>query len=170
MSENNRLEYFRDNDIKISGKHAKYLDDLWKQNNIYESYVKTLYELYPLAAVIGLKLKKKVECDKGDEIRNIQLAQLHNVRPALINIMTMVILLDETMGLSKDEKIERAFNGPKTREELSENMELFDSYVRGGIEYLYDELVERPVLGEEEYTNSKIANIVALINSSEFNR
>lgn len=48
-------------------------------------------------------------------------------------------------------------------------MELFNSYVRGGIEYLHEELVERPVLSEDKYTYAKLANIVALINNSDFN-
>lgn len=52
MNENIKLQYFN-SDVKISGKHATYLDELWKQNNIQESYIRTLYELYPLAAVIG---------------------------------------------------------------------------------------------------------------------
>ncbi|MCU6754624.1 hypothetical protein [Bovifimicola ammoniilytica] len=167
MNENIKLQYFN-SDVKISGKHATYLDELWKQNNIQESYIRTLYELYPLAAVIGLKLKKKVEEDKGD-VRNIQLTQLNNVRHDLLHIMKMVLLLDDSTELTKEERIERAFSGPKTVEEVQENMDLFNSYVRGGIEYLHEELVERPVLGEDEYTDARLANIVALINNSDFN-
>lgn len=166
MNENIKLQYFN-SDIKISGKHAAYIDELWKQNNIQESYIRTLYELYPLAAVIGLKLKKRVEEDKGD-VRNIQLSQLNNVKADLLNIMTMVLLLDDSTELTKEERVARAFSEPKTVEEVKEYMELFNSYARGGIEYLYDELVERPILDEDAYTESKLANIVALIDNSDF--
>ena len=91
------------------------------------------------------------------------------MRHDLLHIMKRVLLLDDSIELTKEERIKRAFSGPKTVEEAQENMELFNSYVRGGIEYLHEELVERPVLSEDKYTYAKLANIVALINNSDFN-
>ena len=45
------------------------------------------------------------------------------------------------------------------------NMELFNSYARGGIEYLYEHLVLRVPDVDEDYTDFRISNIVALVNN-----
>ena len=44
-------------------------------------------------------------------------------------------------------------------------MELFNSYARGGIEYLYEQLVLRAPDVDEDYTDFRIANIVALVSN-----
>lgn len=111
MNENIKLQYFN-SDVKISGKHATYLDELWKQNNIQESYIRTLYELYPLAAVIGLKLKKKVEEDKGD-VRNIQLTQLNNVRHDLLHIMKWYYYLMILQNLQRKKESKELLAGQR---------------------------------------------------------
>ena len=44
-------------------------------------------------------------------------------------------------------------------------MDLFNSYARGGIEYLYEKLVVRPSnLDDEEFTDARMSNIMALFN------
>ena len=89
--------------------------------------------------------------------------QLIPYRPILNTIMTTVLLLDETTHLTKEERISRAFKKPDTEEVLNANTELFDSYVRGGIEYLYDALVVRPLSIDDPYTDIKVGNIMALL-------
>ena len=49
-------------------------------------------------------------------------------------------------------------------EELDENMRLFESYARAGIEFLHEELVERPSLFDDSLTDHRLANIMALLN------
>ena len=42
-------------------------------------------------------------------------------------------------------------------------MDLFNSYARGRIEYLYEKLVVRPVdLDDEEFMDARMSNIMAL--------
>lgn len=157
-----RFEYFN-KDVKFTGKHSQYIDALWKQNDIQNSRIKTLYELYGLAAIIGLRKKASCPADNSEGSRNLQTAQLINYRPVLKTIMTTILLLDETSGLSKEERIDRAFRQPSTKEEMDDNVELFNSYVRGGIEYLYDVLVERPADMENDYTDVRLENLMALL-------
>lgn len=163
MAEKKRLEYFR-GDIRFTGKHSRYIDALWKQNAIQDSFIRTLYELYGIAAIIGLRMNFQSPADNSEGARNLQLAQLSGYEPVLKTIMTTVLLLDESMGRTTEEKIDRAFRGPGTEEELKEDLELFNSYVRGGIEFLYSELVERVESGND-YTNAKIGNIIALLEN-----
>lgn len=164
MENKKRLEYFR-GDVRFTGKHSKYIDALWKQNAIQDSFIRTLYELYGIAAIIGLRTKSQSPADNSEGVRNLQSAQLISYEHVLKTIMITVLLLDESMGRTKEEKIDRAFRGPSTEEELREDLELFNSYVRGGIEFLYSELVERVLTGEDEYTDAKIGNIVALLEN-----
>lgn len=159
-----RLEYFRKG-VRFTGIHSKYIDALWEQNTIKNSFVRTLYELYGIAAIIGVRTKTQKSVDNSEGIRNIQAEQLADYAPVLKTIMTTVILLDESMGRTRDEKIDRAFRGPSTEQELEEDMELFNSYVRGGIEFLYSELVERVLSIEDEYTDVRIGNIMALLEN-----
>ena len=44
-------------------------------------------------------------------------------------------------------------------------MELFNSYARGGVEYLYQELVMREPGDEEDHENKKISNMIALLRN-----
>ena len=83
----------------------------------------------------------------------------------LMPIMKMVLIMDDSRGLSFEEKLEKAFVIPEDIETYKENMELFNSYARGGIEYLYEHLVLRAPDVDEDYTDFRIANIVALISN-----
>ena len=82
-------------------------------------------------------------------------------------IMKMILLLDESDGLSEQDRIERAFRKPETQEQVQERMELFNSYARAGIEFLYTELVERTTDINDIYTDARVANIVALLDNEE---
>lgn len=164
-----RLEYFR-KDVKFTGKHKEYVDALWKQNDINNSFIRTLYELYGIAAIIGLRtnMQSPVDKENSGESRNLQTAQLIKYESVLNMIMTTVLLLENTTGRTRDEKIDRAFRGPQSEEELEEDLELFNSYVRGGIEFLYSELVERVLTSEDAYTDAKVGNIMALLENPIF--
>ena len=79
--------------------------------------------------------------------------------------MKMVLLLDESDKLSNEEKVNRAFRGPKSEEEFAHNVELFNSYVRGGIEFLYEELKLRVLDLDDMYTDTRVGNIIALLQN-----
>lgn len=158
------FQYFHD-DVIITGKHSRYLDELWEQNQIQKSFVKTLYELYALAAIIGLRIKSSKPADNSDGKRTIQTKQLLGYVSVLNTVMTMVLLLDDTSNLIDEERIDRAFRGPNSKGEFDTNVELFNSYVRGGIEFLYNSLIIRTLEIDDEFTDARIGNIVALLNN-----
>lgn len=158
------FEYFRD-DVIFTGKHSRYIDELWEQNQIQKSFIRTLYELYALAAIVGLRMKSPKPIDLSDGRRTLQTKQLYEYSSVLNVIMSAVLLLDETSNLTDEQKIDRAFRGPETKEEFDANVELFNSYVRGGIEILYNELVLRVLDIDDEFTDARIGNIVAFLNN-----
>lgn len=159
------FEYFR-KPVVITGKHARLVDDMWKQNQIQISYFRRLVDLYTIAPIIGLRTKRTAPSDSTEERRRtIQVEQLYEKEPELRQIMRMIILLDETQKCTKEERVNKAFRGPKSQEEFEKDTELFNSYVRGGIEVFHELLVQRALGIEDDYNDVRVGNIMALINN-----
>lgn len=161
---NKVYEYFKEGDVLINGRFADYVDQMWTQNKIQESSIRRLVDVYAIAAVIGLRLGRRLEDDReGDQKRTVQVAQMSDIHQTLSAIMKLVLMMDESRGLSEEDRIRSAFRNPDTKEEHDANMELFTSYARGGIEYLYEKLVAR-VQGEDDiHTDNRINNLISLL-------
>lgn len=168
MKKENRtvFEYFKTENMIFTGSHRDYIDQMWELNKMSKSFFKRLVDLYAIAAIVGLRVGRKSPADDdGTDIkRTIQIQQLNDLNPVLTNIMRMVLLFDDSRGLSTEQRLESAFVIPEDKETYSENMELFNSYARGGIEYLYEQLILRSPDIEDDYTDKRIANIYALIS------
>jgi hypothetical protein len=76
----------------------------------------------------------------------------------------MVLLFDDSRNLTIEQKLESAFTIPEDEEIYRSNMELFNSYARGGVEYLYEQLVLRESDVDDDYSDARISNIVALLH------
>ena len=64
----------------------------------------------------------------------------------------MTMLLDNTADRTQEERVERAFRydtQEDKKEEFKENMELFNAYVRGGIEQMYEQFTDGCVSGDD---------------------
>lgn len=166
MARELQVKYFNDT-IYICGKHKEMVGKMWEKNVASNSFFKRLIDLYAVAAVVGLKIGNRAEEDRSPDRRNIQLEQIAGFEQQLNTIMKMILLLDESDGLSEQDRIERAFRKPETQEQVQERMELFNSYARAGIEFLYTELVERTTDINDIYTDARVANIVALLDNEE---
>ena len=164
--EQSTYEYFKVDEMIFVGKHRDYVDKLWTQGKIQESYFRRLVDLYAVAAVVGLKAKRRSpeERDESDVKRTVQMKQLNENYQTLLPIMRMVLIMDDSRNMSFEEKLESAFAIPEDYDTYKVNMDLFNSYVRGGIEYLYEHLVLRSPDIDEDYEDFRIANIVALIS------
>ncbi len=160
-------EYFKVDEMFFVGKHRDYVDKLWTQGKIQESYFKRLVDLYAVAAIVGLKAKRRSpeERDESDVKRTVQMKQLNENYQTLLPIMRMVLIMDDSRDMTFEERLESAFAIPEDAETYKSNMELFNSYARGGIEYLYEHLVLRVPDVDEDYTDFRIANMVALVTS-----
>lgn len=158
-------EYFKMSDFHFTGVFCTYIDAMWKQNTIPESMFTRLVDLYAVAAIVGLRIQRRLPADAGEQKRTVQLAQITNNYHTLMPIMRLVLLLDESRGLNVEQRIDSAFRTPDTQEDYEKNMELFNSYARGGVEYLYQELVMREPGDEEDHENKKISNMIALLKN-----
>ena len=70
------------------------------------------------------------------------------------------MLADNSTGLSGDDKIDRAFKQDEQPEKLIENLELFHQYMRGGLEWLYEQFTDGATT-KEDYLE-KVYEIVSL--------
>ena len=157
------LLYFH-SDVVLSGKHARYCDALWEQNQIKNSYFARLVDLYMVAAIVGFRARRKAKPDNSDEDkRTIQTAQIVNLT-VLQDLMKLFILEDDD-SIDEETRVNRAFRGPKSEEEFKENVDMFNDYVRGGIEILYEELVLRELDLNDKYTDKKMGNLMALLDN-----
>ncbi len=155
---------FRD-DILIKGKHASYLKFLSKktEQNDSKQNVAAVFEnnidVYKAAIVMGLVkgVKKGVDSTNDDSTRMFA-GKVIKEEFDLEYLFQMCMLIDNSTDLSNDEKIERAFKG-KDAVDFKENLNLFNSYARGGIEWLYEEFIDGADTKAEYLT--KIYDIVS---------
>lgn len=140
----------------------------WVQNKIEDkSKFSKLLDLYAVAAIIGFRKGRRLADDKlTSEKRTIQLDQVASNYTRFYTIMQIILLLDDSRGLSPEEKAKMAFDtNPKSEKTYTENMELFHSYARGGLEYLYEALVTRPVGMDDEFEDARVANIMEFVKN-----
>lgn len=169
MSEERVYEYFKMSDFYFTGSQRDYVEKMWTQNQINDSYFARLVDLYAIAAVVGLRLHRRLPAESTEDPkkRTVQLTQIAALHQTLIPIMKLVLLLDDSRGLSAEQRIESAFRNPESKEEYEANMELFNSYVRGGTEFLYQQLILRT---QDEiadtHEDNRINNILALLKDS----
>ena len=97
------------------------------------------------------------------ELERFFLQQVLSAKDDLDFIMQMMYMLDKKDELGNDEAVKQAFRGPQTREEFLQWKELFNDYVRGGIEELYERLVIRKSDPDDAYYDNKTANLMNLI-------
>ena len=158
-------------DIYVKGKHATYIKYLSKktEKNDRKEKVAGVFEraidVYMVAPIIGLVYGLRRDEDKAsaDDVK-IFADTVNREQLNLVYIYRMVLLVDNSRGLSADEKIELAFRTP----EKEENMKLFNSYLRGGIEWLFEQFTSGATT-KDEYL-AKINEIVStFVDENLFN-
>ena len=122
-------------DIRLTGKHGVITKKL-VNDGVFERNI----DVYMCGAAIGIKYNLKAERDKSPESTNILLSAFQNERANCVFLYQLVMLLADTDYVTNEERINRAFMGDyeDNSEETKKNMELFNSYVRGGIEKLQE--------------------------------
>ena len=138
-------------DYSIKGKHATYMKTLAaKDSGLYERNI----DVYMNGAIFGLLFNRCVPRDTdSSDSTNILAEVFSNCRSECVFLYRLVMLLEKQTGLDDKKRVDRAFrdDADESRaDQLKENLELFNGYVRGGIEVMY----ERFILGgnvKEEY-------------------
>ncbi|MBM7700985.1 hypothetical protein [Kurthia huakuii] len=145
-----------DKNIIIEGKHATFLEELDNQ-----SFFGRIIDIYMCAAVVGFRYNRRSKVDKSGIYKNqkksIFAEQVLKESSNLTFIYRLIMLLHEQDILSLEERTKRAFKHDSSQElnELhAENMKIFDSYVFGGIEVLYEKLAKEGITKEDYLANA----------------
>ena len=149
-----------DNDYTLNGKHATQFKFLiaknTKDNTSNAGIFKRYIDVYMNAAVFGLIYSRRAVCDTDSEDRTqIAAETFMGERRNCMFLYRLVMLLDKSTELSDEERIDRAFrydSNPDKSEELKKNLELFNSYVLGGIEVMYEQFTDG-CHAREDYMN-----------------
>lgn len=156
-------EFFK-KEFEFRGKHAKMAGELWVANDYEHTYFKRLIDLYILAAVIGFRMDRRAEEDYSPfEPRSIFPEQMIKAKEDLQFIMQIMEMLEEGGNLSKEEKVKKAFSDAESKEKFEQLRNRFNSYVRGGVEELYERLIIRKSEPGEPYYQDKTANMMELV-------
>lgn len=142
-------------EYKFVGKHAEYAKFLCKdKGQLRENGVNVfnrVIDLYMVAPLVGLMNEKKSSIDTSiNETSTVQLQQMENESDNLEYIYRIIMLLDNADNLSEKERIARAFRNDEDEIKFRENMQLFHSYVLGGVEIIYSAYFENDVKNEKE--------------------
>lgn len=130
-----------DKEYSFTGKHASMVSNLTKPfDNKNNSFFKKNWEVYMLAPIVGFLYGKKAGQDKDSEIKPTKIFPeqlINNSDDFWFNYAT-IMLLDTQNEPDLEKRIEKAFR--RIKNESDE--ELYESYVRGGVEILYDKLMD----------------------------
>lgn len=137
-----------EHDYEIYGLHATYLKHLVNNLQIFERYI----DVYMTAAVVGAlnNRKKTIEVESTDRAR-IYAEQFNTEHVRCNEIFKTIILADKSMHWPNEEKINICFRyrdkkddmalnkvSDEEIEKMKEAKVLFNDYVLGGIEILYE--------------------------------
>lgn len=158
------FEFFR-REYKFHGKHARMVSEMWVINDYEHTYFKRLLDLYIVAAVIGFRIDRKAEPDYSPfEAKTIFGEQMSGAKEELDFIMQMMLMLESAGKENQEECIKRAFRGVESKEEFDRCNKMFESYVLGGVEELYERLiVQQPEVGAE-YADDKTERLMELLD------
>ncbi|MCR4566939.1 MAG: hypothetical protein K5769_02740 [Pseudobutyrivibrio sp.] len=124
------------------GKHATMVETLTNKlsDQIGMGFFKTNYDVYRVAPIIGYIYRRTAEPDKADNTTKIFYDKLANEKDDLIfNYRTLMMLLNNDM--TEDEKLDVAFRLDEKNEERKVYDDLYDSYVLGGVEEMYEQII-----------------------------
>lgn len=106
-------------------------------------------DVYLLAPIVGFMYGRKAALDKGSETTKIFPEQINNEHTTLWFTYRFIMLLDDKYEPNFEERVSKAFRN-YGRDEAKQDEELYDDYVRGGVDVIYEKLIES-ANSEEDY-------------------
>lgn len=131
-----------DSDYQFKGKHATYVKFLNKDENGANVFERML-DVYMLAPIIGKLYGRRSGVDKeSSDTARIFADAIIKEQHKLKYIYRLIMLCHEEEGLTEDAKVKMAFKDDGSKDDLAKNMEIFHSYMLGGVEVLYEKFSE----------------------------
>ena len=140
-----------DNQYDFVGKHGKYVIALTSE---FDSEKHVLYKTV-MPPIIGFMYGRKSKIDKSTiDKKSIFLEQINKIRDDLDFSYKLIMLLDKNNENNEKERMNKAFNYIGTEKSKKDEL-LFEEYLLGGIEILYEKLV-LPAKKPEDYLGNLI--------------
>lgn len=130
---------------RFYGKHADMVNEL---TNVFDEKTNAKVfnsniELLLVAPLVGFVYKRRAERDRTEgassKTESIFPAELINRQKSLEYNVKLILLLDKKYEPDESKRIDKAFRFFGNN---ADDYELFQSYVRGGIEVLHEKLIE----------------------------
>ena len=152
---------------RLVGKHATYVRFLNAYTHTLdkEAQVAGIFanaaDVYMIAPLIGVAYDRRspIDTESSDDI-SIFADQITHRQEQLDIVYRLVMLSERSKDLSSDECIERAFKNDEIPEKVSANLDLFHQYMRGGVEWLYEQITHNATTPEDYL--EKVKDIVNL--------
>lgn len=131
-----------DSEYIFRGKHAEMVIKLTNSldDRIGRGFFRYNYEVYRLAPIVGFLYKRRAPLDKGDTTTKIFRDTMMDYADHSKYNYRLIMLLENKDNLGIDERERIAFKLDSNNEERAPYDMLFDEYVRGGVEVLYEHL------------------------------
>lgn len=144
-------------EYSFRGIHAEKVNKLTSQFDSHSSskFFNRNIDVYILAPIVGFLYGRKSEVDKsGNEVTKIFPEQLIREQPTLKYNYQLIVLLDKKREPALDERLNKAFRyyGNESEETLVDEL-TYEHYVLGGIDVLYEKLIEVTTSQEDYITN-----------------
>ena len=138
-----------DNEIEINGKYATMARFLKEDAGIFA----TFREAYLTSAIVGFLNKSKETKDNSDKVQAASIFpnELSKRKADLKLLYRIIMLVEESPDFTIDDYMNRAFRDDaeeSNKDKLKSNMALFNSYVCGGLEFLYNEFKDTKKMDE----------------------
>ena len=147
-----------DKDMQIRGKYATYwkaltqlpgnANETGSNFKIYENYITT----YMVAPIIGLLYGRRGNYDPKDDSKDTagMLAEIQIKNSQKLKyIYRLIILSDDSLGLTDEEKINLAFKENDDPASVKKGMDLYTTYFFGGLEVLYETFVQECITDDD---------------------
>lgn len=143
-----------DKQYEFHGKHAEMVlalrSDSSGSDRPAESLFKRFIDVYLIAPLVGFLYNRKEPLDTESKIepRSIFAETIIGEKERLTLNYRLIMLLEDRKNVDINERVIKTFR--ETDDELVKaNMELYDSYVRGGVGILYEKLIGTAKTEEE---------------------
>lgn len=129
-----------DKEYSFKGKHAEKVIKLTAKFDDKNQLFNRNLDVYIMAPIVGFLYRKKATLDNG-ETTKIFPQQLTGAADDLIFNYRLIMLLDKNHEANLEARIDKAFRFYGS-EKAKADEELYEEYVRGGVDVLYEKLIE----------------------------
>jgi hypothetical protein len=145
------------------GTHADKVKRLTAEfNNNKQKLFSYNHEVYQLSPIVGFLYNRKSPLNKDNNSdTSIFPGEISSHRDIFLFNYQLIMLLDKEYEHNFDSRIDKAFRYFGT-DKAKDDEELYESYVRGGIDILFEKLIE-PSTSSDDY----IKNLYDFVNDFE---